>query len=534
VLTDAPSGTLFASETGFSIPDPQNPGLNLNVAMSAAGPLQISNAGTLNVASANGQPILTGLSASATCGVTGNASASLTIAAGGSTLTLTCPKIVGGVLSTINGQISFAPTTSVTETITLSFAAPTFQDAVNFASYSVQTSIPSATPIPFVTAVENAATGQIKDSTHGASANSFIAIYGGNMGSATSGGNIFPASSSNQMQVLINGSPVPLYNVNVLPSFSLINVALPSELPDAGAATLNVVGPAGQSLDVPLTLAPADAGIFRFTADSLHPNSGAITIANSGWRVMAASTAHVYGYPACAGLSSSSVCGQPARPGDNIVIYFTGGGLATPGGDPSGKPVPTGSVAPADGSVVYETVTIPQVTVGGIAAPVAFSGIAPGTAAEYQINTTISADVSMGNDVPLTIAFGNSSDTVTLAIQICAPYPSGFVPFTSIYSVAGPDANGDKVIVGTVLPGNLNQINQLLSPTIPDQEFCGTATLGDGYDVTAYVPTAAERAGNFEAFGAPIIDPLSNVPFPGNIIPESLLGQVYAWRIPSK
>jgi hypothetical protein len=29
-----------------------------------------------------------------------------------------------------------------------------------------------------------------------------------------------------------------------------------------------------------------------------------------------------------------------------------------------------------------------------------------------------------------------------------------------------------------------------------------------------------------------LINPIINLPFPGNIIPLSLLGQVYAWRIP--
>ena len=43
------------------------------------------------------------------------------------------------------------------------------------------------------------------------------------------------------------------------------------------------------------------------------------------------------------------------------MIYFTGGGLATPNGTPSGSPVPSGSVAPADGSTLYETVQTPTV-----------------------------------------------------------------------------------------------------------------------------------------------------------------------------
>jgi uncharacterized protein (TIGR03437 family) len=99
------------------------------------------------------------------------------------------------------------------------------------------------------------------------------------------------------------------------------------------------------------------------------------------------------------------------------VIYFTGGGKATPNGEPNGKPVATGSVAPADGSVVYKTVATPALKIGGLDAPVLFSGIAPGTAAEYQINTTIPPGVTPSDDVAVVLTIGNSSDTVTIAVQ---------------------------------------------------------------------------------------------------------------------
>jgi len=59
----------------------------------------------------------------------------------------------------------------------------------------------------------------------------------------------------------------------------------------------------------------------------------------------------------------------------------------------------------------------PTLTIGGIAAPVSFSGIAPGTASEYQINTTIPAGVASGDDIPIVITMGSSTDTVTLAVK---------------------------------------------------------------------------------------------------------------------
>jgi uncharacterized protein (TIGR03437 family) len=215
--------------------------------------------------------------------------------------------------------------------------------------------------------------------------------------------------------VLFNGTPVPLYTV--IGADNLINLTVPSNLPVTGTATVKVQTSTGVSSSFTLPLGPADVGIFRLSADAAHPIQGAVTVANSAWRVMPASTAAIYGFPACTGLAPAAACGQPAPTGTNIVIYFTGGGLATPNGAPSGQPVPTGTVAPADGSVIYETVQTPSVTIGGISAPVLFSGIAPGTAAEYQINTTIPAGVQPGDSVPVVVTFGNSSDTVTIAVQ---------------------------------------------------------------------------------------------------------------------
>jgi uncharacterized protein (TIGR03437 family) len=59
---------------------------------------------------------------------------------------------------------------------------------------------------------------------------------------------------------------------------------------------------------------------------------------------------------------------------------------------------------------------MPTVTIGGLSAPVA-AAIAPGTGSEYQINTTIPAGVQAGDKVPVVVTIGNSSDTVTIAVN---------------------------------------------------------------------------------------------------------------------
>jgi uncharacterized protein (TIGR03437 family) len=268
--------------------------------------------------------------------------------------------------------------------------------------------------LPVIMAVENAATYQVKSTTNPATPNSIISVYVSNLG-AVSAANLFPATNYQGVEVLFNGTAAPLYYVNG--ADNLINLAVPSNLPTTGTATLNVQTVAGLSADFTLPLGPTDTGVFRLPADPTYANNGAVTIANSLWLVVPAATATAYGLTSCTGLQPVNSCGQPAAAGSNIVIYLTGGGLATPNGNPSGQPVPTGSIAPANGSTIYDTVQTPTVTIGGISAPVAFSGIAPGNAAEYQINTTIPMGVQSGNSVPVVVTFGSTSDTVTIAVQ---------------------------------------------------------------------------------------------------------------------
>jgi uncharacterized protein (TIGR03437 family) len=146
--------------------------------------------------------------------------------------------------------------------------------------------------------------------------------------------------------------------------------------------------------------------------------NGAVLFANTAWKVMPLSMAQALGLPSCATVTAASVCGQPAQVGDQVEIYLTGLGRATPNGDPNGAVLPTGSLAPANGSVLYKTLQIPVVTIGGIQAVVSFSGIAPGSAGQYQVNVAIPSGVAAGDSVPLTVTMPDgSADTVTIAVQ---------------------------------------------------------------------------------------------------------------------
>ena len=208
---------------------------------------------------------------------------------------------------------------------------------------------PSMNTLPAIMSVVNAAT--FVDTTHGVAPNSFIVIYSSNIGTA-SNLNLFPTTNFQGLEVLFNGNPAPLYAV--APSVNQINVVVPSELSGTGTATVNVLNSFGMSANVALTLAQDSVEVFRIP-DATHSNNAAVELAGTLEVVMPASTAASYGFATCT-TPVTATCAQPARVGDNIVIYFTGGGLATPNGDRLGQPVPTGSVAPVNGNPLYKTI----------------------------------------------------------------------------------------------------------------------------------------------------------------------------------
>jgi uncharacterized protein (TIGR03437 family) len=270
--------------------------------------------------------------------------------------------------------------------------------------------VPVGPAIPYINGALNGATFKAK----GASANSFFSLFGFNFGVDDTPGNVFPATSYRGLSVLFDGVPAPLYNV--FGSIGQINLVLPSELPESGTVSVQVKTALGTSAPFSLKMARSDVGMFRI-GDPSKPsrNNGAVLLANTAWRVMPTTMAVALGFPSCTDVLVA--CGKPALEGDTVVIFLTGAGKATPDGDPSGAVLPTGSVAPVNGNPLYRTVQIPAVTIGGRAAQVLFSGIAPGNAGLYQINVVIPSGVTPGDDVPITVTtLDGSTDTVTIAV----------------------------------------------------------------------------------------------------------------------
>ncbi len=116
-------------------------------------------------------------------------------------------------------------------------------------------------------------------------------------------------------------------------------------------------------------------------------------------------------------------------------------------------------------------------------------------------------------------------------------FPSGFVPFTSVFYITAPNSSGDVLVVGSMTTANFSSLSGVALPNAVNQQFCDPVTLAPGLTVRAYVPTAAERGGTFSAFASLLVDPVpGGVTYSGGTIPlGSSLGDapsVFAWRIP--
>ena len=105
-------------------------------------------------------------------------------------------------------------------------------------------------------------------------------------------------------------------------------------------------------------------------------------------------------------------------------------------------------------------------------------------------------------------------------------FPGGI----SSFGVVGPNANGDYLVVGnTSVPAIQLTLTLLPLPNAVNQQFCDTISVSPGAPYLSYVPTAAERTGNFAAFATQLAG------VPGVAAGQfSLDGSFWGWRIPAQ
>ncbi len=205
-----------------------------------------------------------------------------------------------------------------------------------------------------------------------------VTLFGSNFAASTTSaaGAPYPKVLG-ETSVTFNGIPAPLFYV----SPGQVNAQAPFELP-VGSVSIQVTRGAVSSAVGFVSVANVSPGIFI-----LDFNTGQGAILHANFSVVSSS--------------------NPARAGETLLVYGTGLG-------PLKIPVKSGDMAPS--SPLAETLIVPRVTVGGLDAPVTFSGLAPGFAGLYQVNIVVPNGLQPGNQSIEFFTGGVSSNIATVAV----------------------------------------------------------------------------------------------------------------------
>jgi uncharacterized protein (TIGR03437 family) len=96
---------------------------------------------------------------------------------------------------------------------------------------------------------------------------------------------------------------------------------------------------------------------------------------------------------------------HPLMAGETVLIYCTGlGAVSSP---------------PADGAAAtgQTTLVMPKVTIGGVIAPVSFSGLAPDFVGLNQVNVQVPSGLKAGNQPVVMTSGGVSSNSVLAPVE---------------------------------------------------------------------------------------------------------------------
>lgn len=203
----------------------------------------------------------------------------------------------------------------------------------------------------------------------GLSPGAIVALFGSGLTTASgvvSSGNPLPRALMGT-SVRVNGIAAPIFAMASVNGLDQINFQVPYEVPAGGNVTVVVGNNGVDSPAVSAGVLQVQPGIF--TIDGVH-------------------------------AAGSQVAGT-------AVLYATGLGQVD-------NPPGTGNLAPL--SPLSRTLARPLVTIGGMDAPVEFSGLAPLSAGLYQLNVRIPGGLAAGEqDVVVTVA-GQPSKPVKLVL----------------------------------------------------------------------------------------------------------------------
>jgi uncharacterized protein (TIGR03437 family) len=246
----------------------------------------------------------------------------------------------------------------------------------DMANFRVREIIPAASGLnPPVISANGVVNGSSFAIGLGVAPGGLAAIFGADFASSnTAAGTVPLPTILGKTSVTFNGVPAPLFFV----SPTQINAQVPFSIPP-GTTTVEVTYSGTSS-----AVQTIDMGVF---------SPGIFILDQAG-------TAAIFDAVAFTTITGSS----PAHSGQAVAIYATGLGPVSPVGV-------SGAAAPA-----ASTTTRPIVTIGGVPGNILYSGMAPTLVSIYQIDVTVPAGLSAGNQLVQIDIGGVLSNAVNMAV----------------------------------------------------------------------------------------------------------------------
>ncbi|HXG32135.1 MAG TPA: hypothetical protein VNJ11_02130 [Bryobacteraceae bacterium] len=180
--------------------------------------------------------------------------------------------------------------------------------------------------------------------------------------------------------ITVNDQLVPLFRITESEALAQLPYTV------SGTGRLIVRSPGGTSNPFVLTILPGAPAVFR--SGAAGPQTGLPTIVRQK-------------------NGELVTLSNPIHPEEAITIYLTGLGVTSPLIE-AGQPAP--------GEPVAQPVLEPRLTLGQVGLPIQFVGLVAGEIGVYRIDATIPFWVPTGMSVPLTIAQGTYSTTLSVRV----------------------------------------------------------------------------------------------------------------------
>lgn len=251
---------------------------------------------------------------------------------------------------------------------------------------------------------------------------SIAALFGNGLAAQTQAASTLPLPAALAgITVKIGGRIAPLFFV----SPSQINLQVPSGL-NAGSVTIEVFS---NDATTPtqtgtVTIAAAAPGLFTTNASG----QGQAVALNADYSPNAD--------------FERVASARPELAGGVLILFATGIGATQPA-------VADGQAAPS--SPVALDVGTPTVAIGGVNAPVLFSGLTPGLVGVWQLNVQIPDTLPTNAATPVRVSKGRTSLAATLAI-------AGKTDFATLRGTVLDDLSGARLANATVTLAQMNSV----------------------------------------------------------------------------